>query len=372
MPNSARRSQPAPSTQPTHSSALADIAQASSADHARVAAAYLQPLLELVLERGLDLRTLARESGLAEHALTSLADSLPAAAYVRLLDTGAMLTRDENFGLHVGERVKLGTYNVYGMILMSCKDLGDAFAQTMRYEELAHDLGRSALTVIDEMAEYRWNSHFPNASRHLVESVFAGIRVFGNWFAGTALPHAPVSFRHAAPADIGEHQRLFGDEVRFGAAQNSAHFPSALLRWPVPNADVSMYPVLQQHAEQLLRNKQAAHKPKEIVDQVAAAITQRLAQDQARLALVADTLQLSQRTLQRKLAEAGVSFQQVLDQTRTTLAKEYLRNPELSLADIAFLLGYQEQSTFQHAFKDWTGTTPKNYRGTSENSNTNR
>ena len=328
----------------------------------RVAAAYLQPLLELVNERGLNLRHLATVAGMTEDALSTLQESIPAADYVCLLDAGAELSKDPHFGLHVGERVKLGTYNVYGMILMSCKDFEQAFQKTMRYEGLAHDLGRSALVIDNAMTEYQWHSHYPQASRHLVESVFAGIRVFGNWFAGTTLPDAPVYFRHASPDDLSEHHRLFGTEVHFEAAINCARFPTALLSWPVPNADVSMYPVLQHHAEQLLRQKQRAQQDGGIVAQVRAAISNNLAQDQARLPLIAQELLLSQRTLQRKLSEAGISFQQILDQTRKDTAIDYLQKTGFSLADIAFLLGYQEQSAFNHAFKEWTGISPGVYR----------
>jgi AraC-like DNA-binding protein len=68
--------------------------------------------------------------------------------------------------------------------------------------------------------------------------------------------------------------------------------------------------------------------------------------------------------LQRKLSDAGVNFQQVLDQTRFALAKDYLRQPGLSLVDIAFLLGYQEQSAFNHAFREWAGVNPGAWRVT--------
>ncbi|MFZ6658080.1 AraC family transcriptional regulator [Undibacterium sp. TJN19] len=324
--------------------------------------AYLQPLLEIAAERGICLRSLAHRAGMEEVALTALADSIPAMHYPALLDAGASLSNDPHFGLHVGERVKLGTYNVYGMILMSCRDFAQAFEQTMRYEGLAHDLGRSALIVTADISEYQWHSNFPSASRHLAESVFAGIRVFGNWFAGTALPPAPVFFTHAAPDDLSEYHRIFGKEIFFEAELNCARFPSALLNWQVPNADVSMYPVLQQHAEQLLKEKQRASDDGGIVALVRAAIRNRLAQDQARLPLIAQELMLSQRTLQRKLSEAGINFQLLLDQTRKELAEDYLRQANFSLADIAFLLGYQEQSAFNHAFKEWSGISPGGFR----------
>jgi AraC-like DNA-binding protein len=328
----------------------------------RVAGAYLQPLLELSVERGVDLRALATAAGLAENALSPVPESVAAADYVRLLDAGAELAQQPHFGLHVGERVKLGTYSVYGLILLSCRDFGQVFQQTLRYEGLAHDLGRSELSVNDGMAEYLWRSHFPQASRHMAESVFAGVRVFGTWLAGMPLPPAPVSFTHAAPADTSEHHRIFGPDVTFSASANCARFDAALLARPVPNADVSLYPVLQQHAEQLLQSKLRAQGDGGIVAQVRANIANNLAQDRARLSAIAEDLNLSQRTLQRKLSDAGSSFQQVLDLTRQELAQGYLLQRNLGLADIAFLLGFQEQSAFNHAFKEWTGESPGSYR----------
>nr|WP_295785194.1 AraC family transcriptional regulator [Rhodoferax sp.] len=328
----------------------------------RVAGAYLQPLLELAVERGVTLRALALAAGLAENALLPVPESLAASDYVRLLDVGAELAQHPHFGLHVGERVKLGTYSVYGLILLSCRDFGQVFQQTLRYEGLAHDLGRSELRVNEHTAEYLWRSHFPNASRHLAESVFAGVRVFGTWLAGMPLPAAPVSFAHAAPADLTEHHRLFGPDVAFGAEANCARFDATLLSLPVPNADVSLYPVLQQHAERLLQLKLRTQSDAGIVAQVRASIASNLAQDRARLGAIAEELSLSQRTLQRKLAEAGTNFQQVLDQTRQELGQGYLLQRDLGLADIAFLLGFQEQSAFNHAFKEWTGESPGSYR----------
>ena len=337
---------------------LADAPRAGT----RVAGAYLQPLLELVQERGVALQALALAAGLPHQALSPLPESITAPAFVRLLDAGAALTADAHFGLHVGERVKLGTYSVYGLILLSCRDFGQVFQQTQRFESLAHDLGVSSLVVQGDSAQYLWHSHFPQASRHLAESVFAGVRVFSNWLAGMTLPAARMAFAHPAPDDTGEHSRIFGSDVVFGAQHHSAEFPAILLTLPVPNADVGLYPVLQQHAEQLLRAKMRTQADAGIVAQVGAAIAKNLSQDRARVSFVADDLNLTQRTLQRKLSDAGTSFQQVLDRTRKELAQDYLRQRGLSLVDIAFLLGFQNQSGFNHAFKEWTGTSPGHYR----------
>lgn len=326
----------------------------------RVTGSYLQPLLDAAAARGVAPADLARAAGLAPERLAPLPDSLSAPDYIRLLDAGAELANDPHFGLHVGECVKLGTYSVYGLVLLACRDIGQALEQTMRYEALAHDLGRSQVTVSGATARYEWISHYPGASRHLVESVFAGIQTFGRWLAGGVLPVAQVSFAHAGDAGMDEYERVFGSRPVFDAPANCGEFDAALLSLPVPNADISLYPVLQQHAERLLGQREPGAPA--IVAGVRAAIIRNLAHDRVRLASIAQELDLSPRTLQRKLSEAGASFQGVLDGARYALAQDYLRQPGLSLADIAFLLGYQEQSAFTHAFKEWAGVNPGAWR----------
>jgi AraC-like DNA-binding protein len=117
---------------------------------------------------------------------------------------------------------------------------------------------------------------------------------------------------------------------------------------------------LQQHAERLLRER--AQATRGIVAQVHASIVRTLAREPVRLAGIAAELALSPRTLQRKLADAGATFQQVLDAARYALAMDYLRQDGLSLVDIAFLLGFQEQSAFTHAFREWSGVNPGAWR----------
>ena len=331
-------------------------------DAPRVTGSYLQPLLEAAAARGVGADALARAAGLADGALHALPEALAARDYIALLDAGAALCADPHFGLHVGERVRLGTYSVYGLVLLACADVAQAFAHTLRYEALAHDLGRSALAVDGAHARYIWTSHTPQASRHLSESVFAGIRTFGAWLTGQALAPLSLAFAHARPrdADPAEYARVLGVAPTFDAPAHLAVFDAALLSMPVPNADVGLYPVLQQHAERLL---QARSGPGDgIVAQVSAAIVRNLAHDRVRVASVAQDLGLSARSLQRKLADAGTGFQQVLDAARYRLARDYLHQDGLALADIAFLLGFQEQSAFTHAFREWSGVNPGAWR----------
>jgi len=329
------------------------------ADTGRVTGAYLQPLLETALERGVGAAELAAGAGLLSTRLDPLPETLPARHYIALLDAGARLANDPHFGLHVGEKVRPGTFSAYGMMLLACSNFGQALSQTRRYEQLAHDLGRTRVELNGADAVYAWDSHYPQAGRHLVESVFAGIRVFGSWLAGRPLTPSRIAFAHESTAGHGEYRRILGVVPEFGAPAHVAHFDAAILALPVPNADVSLYPLLRQHAERLLGERAQGGG---VVEQVRAAVLRRLPNNGVRLAVVAEDLGMSARTLQRKLAEAGSSFQQVLDGARYALAQDYLRQRELSLVDIAFLLGFQEQSAFTHAFREWSGMSPSSWR----------
>jgi AraC-like DNA-binding protein len=134
----------------------------------------------------------------------------------------------------------------------------------------------------------------------------------------------------------------------------------ALLAMPVRGADTQLYPMLRQHAERLLRER--VHSCAGIAAEVRAAIVRGLAQERVRLAQIAEALGLSARSLQRKLADCSTSYQEVLDDARCQLAMDYLRQDSLTQADIAVLLGFQEQSAFTHAFRDWSGMNPGAWR----------
>lgn len=328
---------------------------------ARVTGSYLQPLLDTAAERGVPASVLCAAAGLPPATLASIPEELPVSSYIALLEAGARQANDPHFGLHVGEKVSPAAYSAYGMVLLASSNFGHAMQLTQRFESLAHDLGRSVLAVEGAVAHYEWLSHYPQANRHLVESVYAGIRVFGSWLAGRQLMPLAIRFMHADPGHgNAEYLRVLGIAPQFGAPRHSATFDSQLLAMPIPNADTSLYPVLLQHAERLLEQRSVQAEP--LVAKVRAALLPRLRSGEAKLAPVAAELGLSARTLQRKLAEAGSSFQGELDALRFSLAQDYLRQRDLGLVDIAFLLGFQEQSAFTHAFREWSGINPGAWR----------
>jgi AraC-like DNA-binding protein len=296
-------------------------------------------------------------------------DTLPVADYLALLNLGRAQT-GEDFGWRVGARMRTASFVAYGHAVLSCPRFDAAIALTQRFEGLAHDLGRSELVIDGERAHYRW--HSPWLAAHpcpaLPESVMAGILAFATWLAQRPLPVRGLAFPHAAPSPAVREaidQRL-GLLVAYGAPVTQATVPASFLHEAIPTADPALFPLLEQHAAQQLAVREQALRATDArtawAAQVQRAIAERLAHDGARLNEVAQALGLSARTLQRRLAEAGTPFQGLLDATRRELAQHYLRDETLSLTEVAFLLGYAEQSSFNHACRGWFGESPGRVR----------
>ena len=339
------------------------------APDARVAMAYVQTAVAAAQTFGLTPAALCADLGWPADTLDAGRDSLTVADYIALLGAGDRLAGDPAFGLHVGLQARLSTYPFYGLVVCACTTLRGAFAQTRRYEGLAHDLGRSRLDERAGVATYFWDTPWlarctPAEARHLCDSVLAGILTFVSWLAHERLPVREIGLPYPEPdaAIRAAHAQVFGPVVVYGVPAAYGRFDAALLDRPVPNADGSMLKVLQRHADELLAARLRETSEPRIVTDVRREVAAQLANDRARVDDVATALALSTRTLQRKLAEAGTNFQAVHDAARQALAEELLRDSQLNLTDVAFMLGYREQSSFNRACREWFGNTPARTR----------
>ena len=352
------------------STAAADTAcPVPPAADARVAMAYAQTAVTTALASGVAPAAISADRGWPADALAADRDSLSVADYIALLECAGRLAGDPAFGLHVGLQARLSTYPFHGLVVCACTTLREAFVQTRRYEGLAHDLGRSRLQEQDGVATYYWDSPWlaactPMQARHLCDSVLAGILTFVSWLAHERLPVLEIGLPYPPP-DQGvraAHGQVFGPQVVYGVPAAYGRFHADLLDRPVPNADGSMLKVLQRHADGLLATRLRETAEPRIVTDVRREVAAQLASDRARLDDVASALALNPRTLQRKLSEAGTNFQAVHDAARQALAEGLLRDTRLNLTDVAYLLGYREQSSFNRACREWFGNTPARTR----------
>ena len=175
---------------------------------------------------------------------------------------------------------------------------------------------------------------------------------------GSAFNPLSVSLKHPAPDCASKFFAYFHCPVIFDADVNS-------LTMSFEDADMklaSSNPQLAQLNDQIMVQYLANLDKSDTVSRVKAAILEILPSGNLTESAVAEMLHISNRTLQRQLQEKNASFKSILNEARTELADKYIRNNQLSLTEISFLLGFSEMSSFSRAFKRWTGVAPSKYR----------
>ena len=332
--------------------------ECSIAPNARVVAPYAHTLWSAALSGGVSQAQLTQSLGRSQVG----DEDVRVSQYLAMLQT-ACTQLGSGFGWSLGQSVKPTSYGANGILLLACRTLGEALQQVLRFESLVHDLGRSSIAAQGGQRVYSWRNDCAShsAAGALVASVFSGIQTCAQWLVDGVVAPDEIRFVHRLSAeDAALIARASGARVTGGCSANQVVFAAALLETLIPQANAAMLPLLQQHANALL---QARHPSGQgIVVQVRKRITGRLGGGQVRLGDVASDLCMSVRTLQRHLAQAGVAYQGVLDDTRHELALHYLASTTMALAAVSDLLACQDTSAFNHAFKQWQGVTPAAYR----------
>jgi AraC-like DNA-binding protein len=173
------------------------------------------------------------------------------------------------------------------------------------------------------------------------------------------LPHR-IQFTHRRHEDCAEFNAYLGCEVEFGAPVDEIAYPKPIKDLAVVSADPYLNDLLIGYCEEALARR--ATRDGAVRSAVENAIVPVLPHGKAHAADIAHRLGMSPRTLARRLASEKITFGAVLNELRLNLARRHLKDPSLSISQIAWLLGYQEVSAFTHAFKRWTGMTPREMR----------
>jgi len=297
-----------------------------------------------------------------DFALSDSSETVTVKQYLALFSQG--VEGCDTFGMQLGRAVTLGTFPVLGMTLLSCHNLKQVLAQILRYEGLNHDLGVSKLVFGSLNSRYIWSPNYlylpdlhSKVSFQLALSIFSGIQTFSPLLIQQTIPIECVGFTIEKPKHGNVYSDFFQAEVLFGQEHNFIDFKSSMLSQAVVGGDVASFSALTSYADGLL----GVASGNTIVLQLQRILPPALRRHQFRVADLANELNISVRTLQRQLKESGTKFQDVLDRVRRDLAEYYLLEKKLPMSEVAFLVGYQEQSSFNHAFKSWTGVSPKRF-----------
>lgn len=334
-----------------------------------VAAGYVRTLLDAVQAHGhraVMPGDILAEAGLPASLLEgAAAPRLPHDAVSKLWLAAQRLTGDAALGLHVGEQARPGSFDALGQLLMNCETLREAAVQAERFAPLVGGGGRFAARAEDSggirLLYLPFDPDWP-CRRQRVEAVLAATLTFTRWLCGERILPGAVRFRHDAPASLDEHRRVFGPvTIAFDAEDDSLLLEARVLALPVRQANAGLKSVLSGYAQaELTRlNEGGDALLRDLADCIRAGFA---GETQPGIEDAATALHMTPRTLQRRLAERGTSFQAEVTTLRCALAKELLRDPERSIPAIAARLSFADTANFHRAFKSWTGQTPAEWR----------
>jgi AraC-like DNA-binding protein len=319
-----------------------------------VSADLLHALLAYAEVAGVDARPALRDCGL-EAARTDPEERVEGVAFGALLESLARASGDLSFGLRFGVWSSQRAGGVVSAIAANAPTVGEALERLVRFHAIVADALAPMLVRGRGHAAVRLGSPAgPQVAEAAIAVLVGAVRR-----ACGGSPDIDVRFRHQG-APGGDHERLLGARVRFDAAADEVRFPAAALSTPLPLADSRLLAVLERHGASRL----ASVGDRTFAGRVRRTTHESLLRSGAcpPLAEAARALACRPRTVQARLAAEGTCYREVVDEVRRTLAEQHLLDRDLTLAEVAFVVGFADQAAFTNAFRRWTGATPGAFR----------
>jgi AraC-like DNA-binding protein len=302
-----------------------------------------------------------REAGIERVRENSPHARYPLSAMKRLWAAAVTATGDPAIGLRIGWHVTPADYYALGFSWLASSTLLDALRRVQRYLRVV-----STASIDLEIRElddcYAISARFPDDARAPPrEGIDYGLTsLLKLCDLVTKARVRPIRVDLTCPNTVypQAYRQHLGNNIRFGCEVGTVYFEKALLDGTLPGGTPDVAKATDKIAEQYLE----ALDPHQVASQVRRLLVALLPSGKADQDLVAGRLHRSTSTLQRQLQAEGTSYRDILDDTRKSLAEEYLRQRKLSHSQIAYLLGFSDQSNFSRAFKRWTSSSPREFQ----------
>lgn len=270
------------------------------------------------------------------------------------------LVPDSTIGLQLGGETRMEYQSPTALAALSSDNFGEAVARMARYklltcpEEIVSQVDGGEWSI-----QFRWLLAGEVEPQPLNDCCFAWVLSVARLGTGTRLAPLRVEYRQPR-SDVKALERYFGCPVETAGTRNAIVFRAADAARPFVTRNVELLATLAPQLEAEL--KAQPREEESFSERVRRTVQEKLTGRRPAIDEVARTLHISSRTLQRKLQEAGSSYQRVLEESRHQLARHYLNNSELELNEAAYLLGYEDASSFVRAFRTWEGVPPARWR----------
>ncbi len=270
---------------------------------------------------------------------------------------------DPAFGLQAARCWQPGNLGVLGHAWLSSSTLRTGASRLVRYFRIVGERGHYETEDTARGLKLRFSAGRGDPAADPVAAVAADVGMsllldMCRFTAGAALRPRTVSLRRGPPDSALAYEHFFGCAIEFGARENALVLSGTDADRPLESSNRQLASVL----DRMLTEQLARLDRSDVVARCTAAILEHLGGGEISEKEAASLLHMSSRTLQRKLAEAGTSYKSLVDETRKDLALRYIADPDRSVTDITFSLGFAGPSSLTRAFTRWTGMSPSEYR----------
>ena len=323
-------------------------------------ASSVKELFYYAVEHGATAEQLTGLSGIKAEHLNPADARIPLPQLVALWHAAIEVTGKPTLALDLGANSHPDNAGIISLVCMNSPTLGEMMRRVIRYMHLIAESDRFEILDKGKHIIFTFQIEAPECfTIYGIERTFAIALNWSRIFTGQTIKPIEMHFQYRAPDYAEYYNTIFSAPVLFEQSHNAMILDKALLDLPGNSYNEYLDTILQQQADLLLSELISDNS---IVKQVQKLIIERLPEGELNVDMVADNLHMSRRTLSRKLKEEGITFQQMAVQTKKELAINYLKQNNLSINDIAFLLGFSESSSFSRAFRRWFGNYPLEYR----------
>jgi AraC-like DNA-binding protein len=310
---------------------------------------------------GVPVAPLLRRVGLTPELIAEPEERLSVRSQIALLDEAAIALKDDCIGFTLARAFDPREIGLLYYVMASSRTLGDALKRVARYSKVTNEALAFGYQEGNRLVLSLSYSGVPRHSdRHQMEFCMFGLLRICRILTGQNLVPQHFSISHYRSEGTSEMARFVGTKVEFGADRDEFALNVDARELPLIHADSYLNDLLLKYCEAALADRRGDMS--QLRTRVENAISSVLPHGKVRAEDVARSLGMSKRTLARRLSDEGLNFTEILQQLRRDLAVRYLDDRKLHVAKIAWLLGFHEVSAFTHAFKRWTGKTPREIR----------
>ena len=321
-------------------------------------------MLRALADRGVDVEELVTDVGIDPAVLADPERRIPLEASTALWNAAERITGDDAFGIDVSRYVIAGTFHGLGQAFMTSTSLRAALHRVARFCRVTADASVVSTEVEGDELVYvnAWRPGETRPAEMAIVATLAAILRGARSALGRSFTPTAAEFRHPRPRNLARFEQFFGCELRFDAPDHVLRFRLADADRPWTGAHERLATMSDAAVEAYLATLPDRERHTLVSDAVGSIVADVIAAGEPDIHAVASELVMSVRTLQRRLAEDGTSFRDVVASTRQEIGERLLREPTLSVNDVGRRLGFSETAAFSRAFRRWTGESPATWR----------